>query len=90
MRELLLWSTLIFWLWIKGCGPGGEGSNCEINQDCAQGLLCCTASCSLPARGFCRKNCEGITCGQDGGTGREEQGWDGGRSERDSTVEGSP
>lgn len=44
-----------------GCS-NGVGSNCEISQDCASGLTCCTASCANPARGTCQASCDGVVC----------------------------
>lgn len=43
---------------VPGCGAG-NGGVCQINTDCASGLVCCGASASL--RGVCRAVTEGCT-----------------------------
>jgi hypothetical protein len=55
-----------------GCS-NGVGSNCEISQDCASGLTCCTASCANPARGTCQASCDGVVC-VDAGTSEVDAG----------------
>lgn len=56
-----LWVALGLGLLAPGCS-NGVGSNCEISQDCASGLTCCTASCASPARGTCQASCDGVVC----------------------------
>lgn len=61
LARLLGLGALMLPLIAAGC-TNGVGSNCEIRQDCAAGLTCCTASCASPARGTCQASCDGIVC----------------------------